>query len=263
MIGNILITGFLLLAAYGLYGWITGKDPDTMLKLEKNRMIKENKSKAQIVYLRSFSSETLQISDVLAMFAGRTIPGTMAYWKDVGNTVTDFLRVIGPVVAIARPETTWRMRPWAPSRPELHNVGNDQWQQQILEWLPVAALIVVQLDLSSGLCWELQQLVRQACPTKALLVLPPTQGEYAKIREGMLPILPEPLPVELPTSRLMTFRPDWKPLPLAMEEGGEWAIWKSLEPLFEQNGYDQPPWRRIYGFGSSNKGGAPVGRLRL
>ncbi len=143
------------------------------------------------------------------------------------------------------------MRPWAPSRPELVAVDNDRWQQQILQWLPGAALIVVQLDVSTGLDWELQQLIRQVRPTRVLLVLPPTQAEYDRIREGMSRLFPKPLPVELPASRVITFRPDWQPWPLLAAEGGGYAIWKTLEPIFEQNGYESPPWRRIWGFGSS------------
>lgn len=178
------------------------------------------------------------------------IPGTMAYWKDVGDIITGNLSVIGPVYALDRPEKTFRLRPGAMTRPELINVDNDHWQSQILKWLPKARLVVIQLDVSTGLEWEIAQVVQRILPTKILLVLPPTQAEYEKLRQGTSHLFPTPLPVKLASSRVITFRPNWQPLPLEMSEGGEFAIWKTLEPIFDQNGYEKPAWRRIFGFGA-------------
>lgn len=248
----ILIIGFLVFAAYGLYLWLSGKDPESVLDREIDRLKEENKDKAPIVYLRAFASESIQVSDIKGAVVGKTIPGTGAYYKDVGDTVTDCLKVIGPTVALARPDSTWRLRPWAPSRPELMSVDNNQWQQQILQWLQETALIVVQLDVSAGLGWELEQVVRKVRPIKVLLVLPSTQADYDQVREWANSFFPIPFPVELPTSRLMTFRPGWQPWPLPAAAGGGQIIWQILEPVFEQNGFKSPPWRRIYGFKSSN-----------
>jgi hypothetical protein len=166
----------------------------------------------------------------------------------VGDQVTGFLKVIGPAKELARPEGAHGLRPWSPSRPAQVHADNDHWQQCILEWLPAAALVVVQLDMSPGLGWELQQLARGVPPIKILLVLPPTQAGYAKVREWGGSYLPKPLPEKLPDSRLMTFRPDWTPLPLEARTGGGYCFWFTLEPVFDQNGFEAPPFRRVYGF---------------
>lgn len=222
----------------GLYFWLTGTDPQSQLKREIDFLVEKNSNKAPVLYLRSFASETIKMSDIKTGFFGRTIPGTPATWKAVGNTVTSFLEVIGPVKAFAPPTTSWGIRRWE-WRPKYVAVANDQWKQQILEWLPKAALVVVQMDASPGLTWELQQLTSHVHPTKLLLVLPSIQGEYDSIRAEAHSFFPKSLPTELPASRLMTFRPDWEPWPLIAGEG-ICAAWLTLEPIFKQNGYQSP-----------------------
>lgn len=244
---TILILGFFALVIYGIYVKLTGQDPGAQMGREINRLREANKHKPPIVYLRSFASDTLQLSDIKNAFVGKTLAGTMAYWKDAGHMVTDLLTVIAPMKELTAPETSWRLKPWAPSRPESVAVGNDVWQRQILGWLVEAPLVVIQLDISAGLAWELEQVVRLVSPTKVLLVLPPTQGEYDEIRAGVEGFFP--LPSTLPDSRLLTFNSKWQPCPLPVP--GQVGTWQTLELVFEQNGYESPPWRRIYGIGSN------------
>ncbi len=255
MLMNIFIAGFLLLAAYGLYVIVTGQDPNANLLKDVERLKKKNKSKAAIIYLRSFDAEKIHLSDIPAGWNGKTIPGTMAFHKDVGNIVTDYLSVIGPVHALDRPDKTFRLRPAAANRPELFHVDNDRWQGKILKWLAKAALVVIQLDDSPGLEWEIMQVVKRLPSTKVLLVLPPRQADYEKLRKRTARLFPSPLPVELAASRLLTFKPDWCPWPLETNQGGEFAMWKTLEPIFDQNGFEPPAWRRIFGFGPSETKG--------
>src|SRR5262249_49271036 len=151
---------------------------------------------------------------------GKTLAGTGYYWKDLGHCVIDSLRVIAPARELACPETSWRWRPWAPSRPESVSVSNDGWPRPVLGGVPGAPLVVIQLDVSTGLAWELEQVVRLVFPTKVLLVLPPTQGDYDQIRAGVDGVFPKPFPAKLPASRLMTFSPNWQPCPLPVPVGG-------------------------------------------
>lgn len=247
---DILTIGFLIFAAYGVYLMVTGQDPESQLAHDVARLQQKNKTKLPIIYLRSFDSEKLHFSDIKAAFNGNLLPGTGAYWKDVGDVVTGFFSVIGPVYAIDRPEKTFRLRPYATTRPELISVDNDHWQSQILEWLPKARLVIIQLDASAGLEWEISQVVQRVLPTKVLLVLPPTQAEYEKIRQGTSHLFLKSLPAKLVSSRVLTFRPNWQPWPLEMSAaGGDFSLWQTLEPVFDQNGYEKPAWRRIYGFG--------------
>jgi hypothetical protein len=237
-----------LILVFGFFVLIIAIAKKLLLYLAIRRMKEKNKfNKAPVIYLRSFETEyqgTKLNLDFKNMTFGekKKIPGTECNSKDVGNVVTDFLRVIGPVKALAHPK--YRARISFTPRPEYLAVANDQWQQKILEWLPEAALIVVQLDASPGLTWELQQLALRVNPIRLLLILPPTQDEYDRIRDETRPFFPKPLPVDLPESRLMTFRPDWQPWPLLTDKS-IFPNWQTLEPVFEQNGYEPPPWRRF------------------
>jgi hypothetical protein len=245
VITYVLIALFVPLAAYGLYLWVTGQDPQSRLDREVRRLKDKSRSAAPVIYLRSFESESLKFSDVAAAFAGKTIPGTMCYWKDAGNVVTDFLSVIGPVHALERPVKVVRLRGAAPSRPELVAVPDDRWQQTILEWLAGAALVVIQLDVSSGLKWEIERVAERVPAVRVVLVLPPTQAEYSRIREEVSALFPHSLPVELPPSRVLTFRADWQPLPLRAAEGLG-STWYALEPVFSQNGYEGPDLHKVF-----------------
>jgi hypothetical protein len=250
---DILIAVFLLMAAYGFYLMITGKDPDSRLAKEIRRLKRKNKGKAPVIYLRSFDAEKLHVSDVKAAFTGKVIPGSMAYWKDVGNIVTGYLSVIGPVLAIERPYQTWIWRPAAPERPETVTVKDGQWKAQILEWLEEAALVVIQLDATEGLLWEIGQVKRLVVPAKVLLILPPTNDQYHTLREATLQLFERPLPKKLPESRLLTFAGDWQAVTLQAHTGSIAAIWQTLEPVFEQNGFEKPDWNYIYDTGKSTQ----------
>jgi hypothetical protein len=196
----------------------------------------KNRHGPPVVYLRSFAGETFRLADLKAAFIGKIVPGTSAYWADVGDYVVDHLKVIGPAKALARPDGAWSMRPWAPSRAKRVAVPNEKWQQEIAAWLPKAALVVVQLGVSEGLAWELRQIVRLVSATKVLLVLPSTQADYDTVRAGTASALRRPLPSPLPPSRLMTFKADWNPLPL--RSAGD--IWDTLDPVFAQNDFASP-----------------------
>ncbi len=248
MLSDLLIAAFGILALWGLYLMVMGKSSEQLLNRDIRRLAEQNKSKAPIVYLRSFGAEGLHASDFLkAPFVGQVLPGSMAYWKDAGDMVTNVLRVIGPPIELAPPAGTWRLKPWSPSRPKQERIDNENWQQKILEWLPRAALVVVQLDATPGLKWEIAELVRRLPPIRILLVLPATQGDYDKVCASTAGLFPRPLPGKLPASRLMTFRPDWQPLPLEAKSGAK-GLWYTLDPVFEQNRFEPPAWRRIYGY---------------
>lgn len=245
---TVLVVGFGAFALYGLYLMIMGQAPDQILDRDIRRLIARNKGKAPIVYLRSFAAEKFHVSDLSkAPFTGKTVPSTMAYTKNVGDVVTSMLRVIGPPIQLAAPEASFRFRGWAPSRPQEERVGNDAWQQKVLDWFSQASLVVVQLDASPGLMWELAELVRRVPPTKVLLVLPAIQSEYAELRASTAGRFPRPLPPALPNSRLMAFRPDWEPWPLAAWNGAE-GFWRAVEPVFDQNQFEAPAWRRAFGY---------------
>jgi hypothetical protein len=229
-----------------------------VLGREIQRLRERNKGGAQVVYLRSFVGEGLRLSDIKSAFDGERIPGTEGHWRNGGHLVTSFLDVIGPPVELASPTGASGLSPWSPSRPRQERVANEKWQQRVLELLSQAALVAVQLDASPGLAWEVSQLVRRVPPKKVLLILPSRKVEYAELRSATVNWFPRPLPDDLPKSRLVTFRPNWEPLVLEAGKGA-WEMWQALEPVFLQNGYEAPDWRRAFRIGehrASSKGSA-------
>jgi hypothetical protein len=248
MLEFLLLLGFALLIIYGIYRGATDKSNKPDMEAALTRMKAASQHRSPILYLYSFSSSSLQVADIKHAFAGKGVAGTEAHWKDAGHMITNFLTVIAPTEELPSPDDTWRLRPWAPGRPEQVKVGDD-WQQDVLRKLPTATLVVIQLDLTEGLLWELQQVVRTVTPTKVLLVLPPTQSEYDTMRKALNPIFPLPLPAELPETRLVTFNPQWQPCILPLAPGGGAGMWQTLELVFLQNGFEMPPWREFYGYG--------------
>jgi hypothetical protein len=214
---------------------------------EFNRLVEASKNRPPIVYLRSFRSERMGLSIFKYMFTDPP-PGVFGYWDDIGDAVLHILRVVAPAVALSPPAGPKGVRYWSPSRAERISVLNEEWQTVISERLRQATLVLVQLDDTASLQWELKELVRVVPPIKVLLLLPPTKKEYNGMRSHVQHIFPHPLPAELPKTRLMTFRPGWESLPLRQIGSGPGVVWMMLEPVFDQNGFEQPPWRRMYGY---------------
>ena len=216
----------------------------------------QNKDKAPVVYLRSFLGQGFHFSDIKSAFVGKTLPGSDVHWKDAGHYVANYLQVFGPVRELAPPPGRARFQPWSPSRPLQERIADERWQQTILEWLPRAAAVLLQLDPSPGLQWEIAQLVRSVSPRKVLMLLPPTQGDYAAIVSATKGWFPRPLPGSLPDSRLMTFTRNWEPSVLERKESPGY-MWHTLEPFLEQNGIEVD-WRTPLGI----KGRKPSNDLK-
>lgn len=209
------------------------------------RLTNQSEEKAPVVYLRSFLGQGFHLSDFKSAFVGKTLPGSDVHWKDAGHYVGTYLGAFGRVRELAPPSGKARFQPWSPSRPQQERVADDRWQQTVLKWLPQAAAVLLQLDPSPGLQWEIAQLVRLVSPTKVLMVLPPTQGDYAAVVSSTKDWFPRPLPARLPDSRLMTFRSNWEPFVLERRESPGY-MWHTLEPFFEQNGIEVD-WRTPLG----------------
>ncbi|MCW8889097.1 MAG: hypothetical protein OQL20_00380 [Sedimenticola sp.] len=89
---------------------------------------------------------------------------------DIPLTFEEFivrpLKLYGPVVAIGRPDET--LPPLGAHR---EYVSND-WQGRVKELLNLAQIIVVILDDTPGLKWELEQLFEKGLRKKVLMIVP-------------------------------------------------------------------------------------------
>jgi hypothetical protein len=218
---------------------------ERLLAQEIARLIEQNKNGPPVVYLRSFGAEAFT---PFKYWTGENVAGFPMYWKDVGDAVVEALRVIGPTLAIGRPDSDG-FRYWSPARVEKIMVADDAWQDVMSVWLARAALVVIQIDATEGLKWEIAQVAQFLRPTAVLLILPPTKDQYRNTCAALDHLFPKPLPPSLPMSRLLSFRENWDPLPLPKGPGVGGLFWYAVEAVFDQNGFEMPPWRRSYGFG--------------
>lgn len=130
-------------------------------------------SRAPVLYLRSFSSDSMRI---------RTERWARRTWLDrlTGPERERFEQVVawhlwsyGPVIAIRRPGGS--RQPVGAAREELNQ---DNWTRQIDEWLVSARLISMTLGHTNGLRWEINRIRELGLHDKLMIVFPPVdEGE--------------------------------------------------------------------------------------
>jgi hypothetical protein len=184
-----------------------------------------------VIYLRSFADE-------LGEYSGKRFFGNWFARDMLGippseeqRIFAEHMQLIGPYIAIGRPSEPF---------PELgaarKYVSDDEWRQVVGELIDRAAAVVVQAGRTSGLAWEIGQLIVRAPPRKVLLILSRWQSEYDAFRAWADRILPQPLPAAMSETRLVAFRANWECYPLEARSGLLWT----LKPFFNQNGFPFP-----------------------
>ncbi len=237
-IGSVCLVLFCLAMLYWLYLKATGQDPDQVRKRRIAELAKANANRGYVVYLRSFVTESRRFrgQKFSDPFVAKNLVGTGEIGRNVGHQVTQVLKAIGTPVELSRRGAKPSRMPGMPELPKQEFAGDEEWQQHVLGWLPKALVVVVQLDISRGLGWELGEVVRRVDPIKVVLVLPPTQKEYAEVSSWAHQYFPVAFPATLPDSRLMTFAAGWQPRPLKANAD----LLFTLKPVFDANGYEAP-----------------------
>jgi len=124
-------------------------------------------SRPPILFLRSFRDDHVSLSAAPLPFQLKFFdPGTEA-----GTLEAVLLRImtpIGPVITIGNP--TDDAPPLGAARDYL---SDQQWQNKVSSMIYKARLIIVGLEETQGLRWELQELLRQNALDKTVIVIPP------------------------------------------------------------------------------------------
>lgn len=162
------------------------------------------------------------------------------------------MSLIGPYIAIARPSQTSERLDVGASR---LTVSDGEWQSVVSKLIIESAAIVVEVDSSPGLRWEIEQIVRFAPAQKVLMIVPRADSDYNKFLDCVGDMFSKKLPdaTEL-VSRFVMFRDDWTPVALTWdplpfdksarmigetEEGGNkvssFEIPSVLKPFIKQN----------------------------
>lgn len=198
-----LVTRFFIFAALAVWRVMKRanvRDAQTALKSDRRK---------PIIYLRSFRED---ISSPLN-------PASRATHEEY---LVSVLNEVGPVLAIGRPNE--RQAP--PGAARSYARGGD-WQGEVINLMKEAQFIVIHVDVTRGLRWEIATAVRLVKPERILLSLPylraehrglivTNQGvrlkEYSDFRASMVAILPRPLPEQINDARFLCFDSDWTPL---------------------------------------------------
>jgi hypothetical protein len=217
----------LLIIAYPIFVWVyIAPRVQRAARLMKAQLFGRNpthaimKSRhAPIFYLRSFRFDATAatpptwLQRVVTVFgsAGAALPTPEL-------TLILALRRYAPVLAIGRPG---EVEP--PPGAMRFYVTNERWEAVVESILPCCGLLVWVSGNTSGLRWEIEQLIKHLTPQR-LLLWPHVRIGHLKRRqraaewqtfvENHRDVFPKPLPSDLKSIRFIAFDADWTPIPI-------------------------------------------------
>lgn len=121
----------------------------------------------------------------------------------------EYFAALGPYIAIKRPGETAETMDLGAAK---YLVPDESWQSKVTEMIERAAAVVIEAGDSSGLSWEIQEVVSRVRPESVLLILPRNDADYRDFRVVAASLFPRPMPSELPSARLLMFDADWSPV---------------------------------------------------
>lgn len=136
-------------------------------------------------------------------------------------------RDLGPYVAIGKPGESI-----AGTGASRAYVDDEEWQQQIEDWLREARIVVLRAGSTAGVITELKMLRTWNKPERIVLVLPAVQKTYQSFRAIASKVLPQPLPEQLPKAFVMRFDREWAAYAMPQKS----TLLTTLKPFLEQNG---------------------------
>ena len=132
-----------LCGAFGGLCWAYAK----RWKLRDNLARQPNDARAPVIYLRSFHVDRRLARRALNI-------GRFVSVRTEEEQLVEALREIGPIIAIGRPGERFPRL----SAQRIY-VGDKDWQQQVLSWFKLAAVVVIQVpsNPTRGVTWEIDQ----------------------------------------------------------------------------------------------------------
>ncbi len=204
------------------------------LKAVSAEEVLDHDPRSPILYLRSFGDEVLDQSfwAILKGAFGRRVAMETGGWGPTEQYMfAKELKKVGPYIAVGRP---------GEKLPEIGAarlyISDSEWHEKVLALIKRARLVVVRAGRSSGLVWEIEQLVTHLNPQQILVILPVAKKDYEPFRNWAVAVLPGGLPEKAPAERLLTFGNNWKPI-LLNDIG---TIARTLLPFFKANNINLP-----------------------
>ncbi len=187
----IVVTGFGGACVGAVLKWIGFKLHERALKtLAPNaRELLARDTRPPVVYLRTFDADARAASTALLMsIAPSGLVGTTAE-----RVLCEFLGAVGPVVAVGKP---------GDALPELGAArlyaAHDAWQDEVVELIGQASLVIVRAGHSAGILWELELVFRCVPFDRIVMLIPQVRGfdyglfvaQFAEVTHLALPPLP-------------------------------------------------------------------------
>uniref|UniRef100_B3EJX4 Uncharacterized protein n=1 Tax=Chlorobium phaeobacteroides (strain BS1) TaxID=331678 RepID=B3EJX4_CHLPB len=155
-----------------------------------------------ILYLRSFEDEdkemTLGRAIRQSIFGGVVGGGQAPYWFEQED-ISVYMNWVGPYITIARPGE--RKIVGAARK----TVNEDQWKAVVSDFIHRTSFIILRAAVSSGLRWEIEEIVKRFDPTRLLVITATISADYRSFCQKVSSVLPEPLPHKIPSIRLVAF----------------------------------------------------------
>jgi hypothetical protein len=128
-----------------------------------------------ILLLRPFTLDELQVTP----FDEGGLPGVMNFFNAYNLTfeqvLTNLFKDIGPVIAIGRPGE--EVAPLGAARGYADNAS---WQRVVLDLAETSQLVIMILDTTPGMQWELENVPKQIGLSRVGIVLPPEEDFSVK-----------------------------------------------------------------------------------
>lgn len=233
--------------AGGYYTWLRG----TRISSVSAEELLDSDSRAPIVFIRSFGDEeqSFRLKSFFAMigryfvdsgFQQRYFQAGTSFWRPMLQQQFKWLfNQIGPYVAIGRPGEKIP----ATGAARLYVSDND-WKKVVGDFFGKARLIIVHPGKTTGLRWEINEIIRLGMPEKILFILPAREDNYMAFSAWVNKELPERLPETMPSARFIAFDAEWKPYPL----GGYKMLLDTLLPYLNRNGVSKKDFNLLYRF---------------
>ena len=242
--------------AAGFWAWKFGKQLRTVSATD----LLASDTRQPILYLRSFRSDSKADTAEQQRFLWRLLP--MPFPQTLATEEEQIEQVMshfGPFVAIGRP---------GERLPQLgaHRVysSNDAWQEHIKDLLQRSQLVLVRVDDTEGLWWEIETALTSVDPQRLIFLLPTSSEDYNRFLARVKKYIPRPLPAtytpKVMASRsfagVLWFDPDWTPHVATCDT--DWSIVgytiasdlrdklaPVLDPLEHYVLIKASPWRRL------------------
>ena len=137
-------------------------------------------SRPPILFLRSFRDDQVTLSKAPLPLPLRFFdPGTQA--GTLEGLLVRVMTSVGPVIAVGNPG-----EPIAPIGVARTYITNRPWEDVVSDLIREARLIIVGLDATPGVRWELNEIAAQGALEKTLVIVPPRLAGKGELSLGIL-----------------------------------------------------------------------------